>query len=67
MVNTEMKTSIITFALLVSVALVGCDKQSGNKVDANKPVEVNAPGVQVKVGGEGGVEVKAPGVEVETK
>ena len=62
-----MKTLIISFALLVSAAFIGCDSKPSNKVDSNKPIEVTAPGVQVKVDPNNGVEVKAPGVEVETK
>ena len=62
-----MKTSIITFAFLLSVACIGCDTKPSTKVEPSKPVEVNAPGVQVKVDPQGGVEVKAPGVDVETK
>ena len=60
-----MKTSVIAFALLLSAACIGCDKKPSTHAD--KPVEVNAPGVQVKVDPRGGVEVKAPGGDVETK
>ena len=66
-VNLKMKTLIISFTLLASVAFIGCDSKPSNKVDSNKPVEVNAPGVHVKVDPDNGVEVKAPGVDVETK
>jgi hypothetical protein len=57
-----MKTSINAAAILLSAACLGCDKKSDTK-----PVEVNAPGVQVNVDPQDGVKVKAPGVEIETK
>jgi hypothetical protein len=62
-----MKTSIITFAILLLTACIGCDNKPSTKVEPSKPVEVNAPDVQVKVDPQDGVKVKAPGIDVETK
>ncbi|MGD9720522.1 MAG: hypothetical protein AB7O59_21820 [Pirellulales bacterium] len=58
-----MRTSILTLALLTA-GMLGCAPKSSPPPD--KPViEVNAPGVEVKVDPQEGTEVKAPGVEVE--
>jgi hypothetical protein len=57
-----MKTSIIAFVASLLAVSIGCDKKPDTK-----PVEVNAPGVNVKVDPEGGVNIKTPGVVVETK
>jgi len=45
----------------------GCDNKPAPKANENKPLEINAPGVEVKVDPQRGVDVKAPGVDVETK
>jgi hypothetical protein len=60
-----MKTSIV--ALFISAACVGCETKPAAPVNTNKPLEVTAPGVDVKVDPQRGVDVKAPGVDVETK
>ena len=59
-----------SYALLATLALVGCAKQGGTKVDASAPaekgIEVQAPGVDVEVKPGEGVKVEAPGVDVKT-
>jgi hypothetical protein len=60
-----MKSLIAGLVAMAFLALTGCEKPASKP--QNPPVEVNAPGVQVKVDDQKGVEVKAPGVDVETK
>lgn len=56
---------VASFALLLaSSSLVGCDRPAP-KAPEKPAVDIQAPGVDVKVGG-GDVEVKAPGVDVNT-
>ncbi len=60
-----MRMSIITAALAL-VCSLGCEGKSGPKMEPDRPaIEINAPGVEVKVDPKEGVDVKAPGIEVE--
>lgn len=66
-----MRISILAIVLSVACAL-GCDRKPAASPPPVVPVErpgidVNAPGVNVRVEPGQGVEVKAPGVDVETK
>jgi hypothetical protein len=64
-----MKLAKCSVLLLTFAALIGCDRPAAKGPATPAPekpaVDIQAPGVDVKVGG-GDVEVKAPGVDVNT-
>jgi hypothetical protein len=62
-----MKNAILAVAMGFAAVCTGCDNKPAPKANENKPLEINAPGVEVKVDPQRGVDVKAPGVDVETK
>jgi len=51
---------------LVALPLAGCGahREAKEEVKENKGIEINAPGVRVKINKDEGVNVKAPGVDV---
>jgi hypothetical protein len=51
--------------LTCALVLTGCAKEEPKPKPGG--VEVNAPGVNIKIGPDGGAEVKAPGTEVKVK
>ncbi len=68
-----MRKLLFAAAIAMTTA-VGCQSEPGPKMEGEAPpvkegegIEVQAPGVDVKVGGGDGVEVKAPGADVEVK
>ena len=58
-----------TFAIAVALATaIGCAPESKSKTDDGASgVEINVPGVDVKIVPGQGVKVEAPGVDVEAK
>jgi len=64
-----MRISFLSAAAVLALAC-GCEKKASPTMEgpapAEKQIEVQAPGVDVKVEPGKGVEVQAPGVEVET-
>jgi hypothetical protein len=65
-----MRFAIFGFCLSLILA-VGCQKKTEPPVappsEPGKGIEIEAPGVDVKVGGGEGVDVKTPGADVEVK
>ena len=57
------------FTLIVAplIALTGCNSQDSKPEDSKPPVQlhIEAPGVDVQIGGGEGVKVDAPGADVE--
>lgn len=59
-----MRLSLLAIAVAAACAF-GCDRKPAPATQETKPgIEVNAPGVDVKVAPKEGVEVKAPGADV---
>jgi hypothetical protein len=62
-----MRTTILAIAVALAT-MIGCGPESKSKTEGDAGgVEVNAPGVDVKVKPGEGVEVEAPGVDVDAK
>jgi hypothetical protein len=65
-----MRTTLFGAAVVLALAC-GCEKKTTPTMEgpppADKQIDVQAPGVDVKVEPGKGVEVQAPGVEVDTK
>jgi hypothetical protein len=62
-----MRLTILAAMLTISALAVGCEKKPKEAVEEKPGIEVNAPGVEVKVDPKEGVKVEAPGVDVEAK
>lgn len=49
---------------LNALSLAGCGRQGEREVKENEGININVPGVQIKINEREGVSVKAPGVDV---
>ncbi len=59
------KTAYVFCLSLSTFLLAGCNREGASQAEPSKRgMEVNAPGVKVKVGPEGKTDVEAPGTKV---
>jgi hypothetical protein len=67
--RTAIHTIVVAMACVTMAFCVGCERKPTPKADPDRrDVEVNAPGVDVKVDSKNDdVEVNAPGVKVDTE
>ncbi len=59
----------LTLAAIAALTLSACNAEQDTKESENPPVplHIEAPGVDIEVGGGEGVKVNAPGTDVELK
>jgi hypothetical protein len=65
-----MRTIPLTLAVLATLALSGCNAQQDTQSSDSKPpvpLHIEAPDIDIEVGGGEGVKVNAPGTDVELK
>jgi len=61
-----MRFSILASMAVALACSLGCDRKPDPKVNVDKEINVDAPGIKVNVDPDRGVSVQAPGVDVET-
>jgi hypothetical protein len=65
-----MRTIPLILTVVATLALSGCNAQQDTESSDSKPpvpLHIEAPGIDVEVGGGEGVQVNAPGTDVELR